>query len=112
MGDPTIRGGLTLIEGIVLIPANSSSSTPRGASVAVRLIAVARSSDTILITNCPVSRIFIKVSLPPTRSVVPVKPTANSGGSEETTLKNEKGAAFNLPSLSNDVIQAIGRGKT
>ena len=110
-GLSAIRGTLIFTDGSVVSPASLISSTPCGKSIAVMFIAWALASDTMLTTNCPVSRILFPVSFA-SPGLRPPIPMITSGGSPEIALKNENGAALVTPLASCVTTQATGRGPT
>src|SRR5271156_3350875 len=108
-GLSAIRGGFTNTLGTVVSPASCASLTSLSNSIAVIFIRSRTSSDTRFTTNCPVSRIFRRVSFGRPGSWLPI-PIPTTGGSPANPLKKENGAAFNCPCKSCVTIQAIGRG--
>ena len=108
-GASAIRGGRTLEQGAVVSPAWRSSSISLPNSIAVTFIGSTSGKLTRFTTNSPVRRILPPVSLA-SPGARPPMPKHTTGGSPETQLKNENGAAFTEPSRSCVVTQAIGRG--
>src|SRR5690348_1267519 len=108
-GDSRTPGGRTNSLGTGVKPPIWNSSTPASYSPEVRFIRSAISSVTMLTTNSPFARTFVKVSFGGSRT-----PHAKhmTGGFAQITLKKLNGARLRTPSGETVETNAMGRGTT
>lgn len=102
-------GAATTSEGALASPTASNSSTSGGELVGGAVHLVGLGQETRLVTNSPVSRMLVKVSLssPVLRGCM-VSDTI--GGLRPTAVKKEMGARLATPSVETVLTHAIARG--